>query len=251
MNRIPEVGEAVELIADPFYSRNPFKKGDRGIVTGRKVTHGKVTDVVINGDGRNSVDHSRVVGLGKRIYRMTDQRGREQENVAGTLLDSLQPGDLFVVYACDLTGRHANQGICLRYLTKPQRGLHYCDEHWINMLLDCGAIVLHANPLAHEVPFTYTSIKDVPRGMVVQYLIEGHQIDAMLYPYVYRSMHGVYAFSRAQQRWVYVDWECVKNDHPWMLDLPTEFGQATLTEAFVYPRLPHLIETQQRALINA
>lgn len=251
MNRIPAVGEAVELIADPFYHKNPFKKGMRGIVTGHKRPRGDVTDVIINGDKTNSVDVTRVVGLGSRIYRMTNKRGPKQYEVAGCLLDDLAPGDLFVFYACDLTGKHAGQGYCLRYLNRKQVGLHYTDEQWVKDLLECGAIEDYLNPLAHEEPQEFTSIALVPRGMVVQYTIDGHSNSAMLYPYIYRSAYGVYVCTRDDHEWVFVKWSDIAKNHPWLLRLPTDFGVARLTEAFVYPHFPAMLRLQQWSIINA
>lgn len=231
MNRIPAIGDAVELIADPFYSKNPFKKGMRGIVTGHKRPVREVTDVVINGDTTNSVDVTRVVGLGSRIYRMTNRRDVEQERVAGCLLDNLKPGDLFVVYACDLTGRHANQGICLRYLTKPQSGLHYCDEQWVKDLLACGAIEDYLNPLAHEEPQRFNSAYDAPLGMVLKYMLDGKKAQGAVYPYVVRTYSGMWGWNK--QRWVRI-----KPEHlgQWLKDIQAAWtAPAWFEEAFTYP----------------
>lgn len=231
MNRIPAIGDAVELIADPFYSKNPFKKGMRGIVTGHKRPVRAVTDVVINGDTTNSVDVTRVVGLGSRIYRMTNRRDVEQERVAGCLLDKLKPGDLFVVYACDLTGRHANQGICLRYLTKPQSGLHYCDEQWVKDLLACGAIEDYLNPLAHEEPQRFNSAYDAPLGMVLKYMLDGKKAQGAVYPYVVRTYSGMWGWNK--QRWVRI-----KPEHlgQWLKDIQAAWtAPAWFEEAFTYP----------------
>lgn len=231
MNRIPAIGDAVELIADPFYSKNPFKKGMRGIVTGHKRPVREITDVVINGDTTNSVDVTRVVGLGSRIYRMTNRRDVEQERVAGCLLDNLKPGDLFVVYACDLTGRHANQGICLRYLTKPQSGLHYCDEQWVKDLLECGAIEDYLNPLAHEEPQRFNSAYDAPLGMVLKYMLDGKKAQGAVYPYIVRTYSGMWGWNK--QRWVRIQ---PAHLGQWLKDIQAAWtAPAWFEEAFTYP----------------
>lgn len=231
MNRIPAIGDAVELIADPFYSKNPFKKGMRGIVTGYKRPVREITDVVINGDETNSVDVSRVVGLGSRIYRLTNRRGPEQYEVAGCLLDDLAPGDLFVFYACDLSGRHAGQGYCLRYLNRKQTGLHYTDEQWVKDLLACGAIEDYLNPLAHEEPQRFNSVYDAPIGMVLKYMLDGHKAQGAVYPYVVRTWGGIWGWNKLR-------WVLIKPEHhgQWLRDIQAAWtAPAFFEEAFTYP----------------
>lgn len=247
-NRIPAIGDAVELTGNPYYSKNPYKKGMRGIVTGYKRPQGKITDVILNGDSDNSVDISRVAGLGNRLYRMTNKRGAEQERVAGCLLDSLKPGDAFVVYACDLTGRHANQGICLRYLTAPQRGLHYCDDDWIAELLECGAIEDYYNPLADEKPQTFNNATTAPIGMVLRYTLNGRPADGAVYPYVVRTWLGIWGWYRQTGEWV-----LIKPEHqgPWLRDVQAAWSvPACFEEAFTYP-VPNKAITYVQNMIGA
>lgn len=106
-------------------------------------------------------------------------------------------------------------------------------------------------PYHDEEPQEYESIVQVPRGMVVQYTIDGHTTDAMLYPYIYRSEYGIYAYSRDAKEWVFVRWSHIERNHPWMLRLPTDFGTARLTEAFTYPHFPAMLRLQQWSIINA
>lgn len=240
------IGSVVCITKNSTWKHNAsgaWRKHDAGMVTGYNGNR----DVILNGDQRNSVDMDRVSALRVLgVYEMTDVR---DEKVAGCLLE-LVPGERFAL--C-----HEGRIVYLRP-NKRQDSPHYTElgptrfggKTWIRELLDAGVIV-HESQV--EKPLTVNSMRDVPHGMVVQYLLDGQTHPGIVYPYVFRSRVGVWAYKAHTERWHYIPWSNIAEDHPWMLDIQQHWdaANAVLAEAFEYPRLPASCEQYQKELADA